>query len=901
MKAQTEPIASSSLAELGHGVSRRMWREFGEESLYPLLALAISVLAALPLFMGAGILNTRAGGDSPFLVQRVHQLAQSLRGGTFPARWMPDGAYGLGYPFFDFYAALPYYIAALLHLAGCGLLWAIKLTQLLGFLIAGMAMYGLTRKMGANRAGALLASAVYTAAPFHLANVYVRGDSLSEFYAFALYPLILWAVLKVKERPSVEHVAWLAVSYALLIVCHNISAMLFTPLVGLWLVGEAVSHPGQGRWRRLGIGSMALALGLILSAWYWVPAIRERSLVQLQDQTTGYFYFAEHFRTVDLVQWNPVHDYTLDARHNPFSMGLVQGVLALVGLAILAVRAVRKEKLSAGQVVAAFSFLVYTWLITPSSRWIWEHVPLLPYAQFPWRLLSVQALTVGLLVTNIADLWPMRREQAAGLALLTACFGLFGLRLDFLPLTEADITPQRLMLYETYSGNIGTTIRHEYLPKEMLPRPFVSGVQLNDGEKPAPLALEGGLSRAQLIKRTPSSETWELETVAPSLLAFHTTFYPGWEATVDGQAQGVEPLKGLGLVGLRLSPGAHRVELRLERTPVRRYTLWVSALGLLVWLVLVLYPCRRSARYRQGAVIVVIVLMAFILQILVAPEPSVEAAPPKGPLVMDFDRAPYLHEEPGGIFFGANRLLDYTLSASEIRPGEALEVTFHWRWAKGAQVKVELVGATAHLFSPSPVWVQATADITVAYTTLKLLLPEDIPPGLYVPRLSVLQDGKLQNVYASNGMPMGTPALSPVKVTTGRRATGQEVALGHFGPEWALPVIDLVSVKTAWLEKRLLEVTLTWRTQRQAPLNYMLSLRLNRPDGSQLTSRDLPPLLGGYPTSLWVPGELVTDRVILVLPDDAAPGSGYQLEVVLYDRMTLKAMGTVTVEGISVP
>ena len=82
-------------------------RDTGVQAVYPLLALAISLIAALPLLMGPGILNTRAGGDSLFLVQRTQQLVESLRGGDLPARWMPDGAYGLGYPFFEFYAALP--------------------------------------------------------------------------------------------------------------------------------------------------------------------------------------------------------------------------------------------------------------------------------------------------------------------------------------------------------------------------------------------------------------------------------------------------------------------------------------------------------------------------------------------------------------------------------------------------------------------------------------------------------------------------------------------------------------------------------------------------------------------------------------------------------------------------
>ncbi|MFH1084167.1 MAG: hypothetical protein V1772_00185, partial [Chloroflexota bacterium] len=52
---------------------------------------------------------------------------------------------------------------------------------------------------------------------------------------------------------------------------------------------------------------------------------------------------------------------------------------------------------------------------------------------------------------------------------------------------------------------------------------------------------------------------------------------------------------------------------------------------------------------------------------------------------------------------------------------------------------------------------------------------------------------------------------------------------------------------------------------------------------------------GGYPTSLWQPGELVTDRVILRLPKGAAVEPTDHLEVVLYDRRTLQSVGTTTI------
>ena len=49
-----------------------------------LTLLLLSLLVALPVWNGPGIVNTRGGGDSPFLFFRLHQLMANLREGVFP-------------------------------------------------------------------------------------------------------------------------------------------------------------------------------------------------------------------------------------------------------------------------------------------------------------------------------------------------------------------------------------------------------------------------------------------------------------------------------------------------------------------------------------------------------------------------------------------------------------------------------------------------------------------------------------------------------------------------------------------------------------------------------------------------------------------------------------------------
>ncbi len=79
--------------------SRRLARRFSYQHLFQAAALLIACVAAWPLLSEPGLLNsTRGGGDSPFLLQRLHQMEMALRGGHFPVRWMPDANLRLWLP-----------------------------------------------------------------------------------------------------------------------------------------------------------------------------------------------------------------------------------------------------------------------------------------------------------------------------------------------------------------------------------------------------------------------------------------------------------------------------------------------------------------------------------------------------------------------------------------------------------------------------------------------------------------------------------------------------------------------------------------------------------------------------------------------------------------------------------
>ncbi|MCA9974767.1 MAG: hypothetical protein KC413_03420, partial [Anaerolineales bacterium] len=382
-------------------------------------ALLLAVVAALPLLAEPGLLNTRGGGDSPFLLQRLQQLETAVRDGHFPVRWMPDANYGYGYPFYNYYAPLSIYITAVFRLFGFSSVRAIQLSQVTAFVVAAAGMFALARRWWRNEWVALVTAVAYTIAPFHMVNVYVRGDSLAEFWAMAWYPLVLLAgdsLAAAEGRQVGRQAALFGLSYAALVLSHNISALIFSPFLLLYLLlrwrRAALPLPRYGG--RLLVG---LLLGLGLAAWFWMPALAEQNLAQLGPVTTGYFHYSGHFRGLNLAQPTFLFNYDAGAADGgPFRMGLVQTLLIAAGLLAWW----RQDHTASSRLPRLFvtgGLLLATFMITPLSRPLWDHLPLLPFTQFPWRFLSVQAL-MGALAAGGLGLWAARMDGWRGGGLL---------------------------------------------------------------------------------------------------------------------------------------------------------------------------------------------------------------------------------------------------------------------------------------------------------------------------------------------------------------------------------------------------------------------------------------------------------------------------------------------------
>ncbi len=857
-----------------------------------ILLLAVALAAAIPLW-GPGIVNTRGGGDSPFLLQRVHQMAVNLRAGVFPVRWMPDAAYGLGYPFFSYYAALPYYLAGLLVVVGLDILTAVKITQSLGFLAAALAMYGWMRRLTAHPWAAWLGAVAYTVAPFHLVNVYVRGDSLSEFYAFVFYPLVLWALSLPEGRPLRR--VGTALAYAGLLLTHNISAFIFTPFILLYVL---MRRPDMHTLKDLG----ALGLGLLLSAWFWLPALGESNLAQLGTVTQGYFHYVNHFRARNLVQNRFFFDYSLSSPdRTPFAMGLPQAVGAALGGLVLLVRLatarVGRSQRSPLQATAylLLGLILSTLMITPLSKPFWDHLPLLPMVQFPWRFLSVQALFAAAALENVPGIFqvPGTRFTALLCGLILAAAVLVPLHPDRLPIGPEDVTRERLLLYELFTGNIGTTIRHEYLYRDVVPRPFTSDAVVEPDAPPRAIPLDGARLEATQVESAPTRQVWRVAGEGGGV-AFPLLYWPGWRATVDGEPVEVGPLEGSGYLALRVPPGEHMVVLWLGRTPVRAIA---ESLSLATVLGMAVVGARRSSASLRSALRAPILLYALCGLFLLHPSPGAPqpASDVYQNLTMDFIQMPYLHPNPRGVRFeggdGWAELLGYTLSDNTPSPGDPLTVTVKIESRLSLTVTLALVSPAAVRYDLPPL-----AETICAAHLCPLTLPPDIPRGIYFLRLRLFGLQEELTPRTPSGAEMGTVYLAPVRVAAGPLLPPEAAVLHPFGPE-----IRLYSATVAQSAPDRLAVKLVWGARRPIAANYGISLRLRDARGQEVQVMDTQPGYGFLPTSLWPPGEMVTDRYEFPLPADLPQGEEYTLHVVLYRFPSLQAIGERPVGPFTIP
>ena len=328
-----EPLAADRAPSLTRGI--RAWAPW-------LGAGSIGVAEAQPLF--AGLLPR--GADILLHYYRIAALAEMLGQGFLYSRWFPFLAGGYGYPILLYYAPLAHYLGAGFHALGAGIGPATLLVFELSLFLAATGTFAWARERLGD-AGGLGAAAAYAFAPYVLLDVMARS-ALAEVLALAIVPWVFWALTRLQREGRPIHGLLAALSYAGLALSHNITALVFSPLLALWAFLIAL-QAGRARWMRDTLRAAAvLALGLGLSAFFWLPAFLERDLSQLDRALSAAYDFHTAFLPLTGLNALPARfDFRLVNDAAPMGLSVLSTLLGVIRLLGLAQRARRDRGLRA--------------------------------------------------------------------------------------------------------------------------------------------------------------------------------------------------------------------------------------------------------------------------------------------------------------------------------------------------------------------------------------------------------------------------------------------------------------------------------------------------------------------------------------------------------------------------
>jgi len=610
----------------------------------PIAIFLLLLLALQPLLHG----HLPWQGDGLLHFVRLAQLERAVRFGDLFPRWTADLGYGYGFPLFNFYAPFSYYVSVIPHLLGLSLSLSLQFSYVLAMVTMGTGMFLWARKVwGKETAVVAVFALVYT--PYMLYNLYHRA-ALAELWGLAWLVVTLWAISGIGERGmGIKRPLIAAISYAFLILSHNITAMIGTPLIIgylLFIIWQARPHS------QLKIHySLFIILGLALAAFFWLPAFFEKDAVQIENLTSSAnFTYENHFLTLkELFAWPQAADSALVNPPIPRSLSWPILLLALFAwlppfrrggtggnnfghektsppppfspntppihhvaykggigregaemIPPVSADVIPRHPAPTINPLRLALTLVTVALILmalPISKPIWDNISLLQFVQFPWRFLGPATITLALLAALGAQ--NLSRRLPAAIVHLSAITLICLFALPWLfpsppPPLPTRMTPIDTINFEAKTGWLGTTAAADYLPRTVHELPAPDSL-IPRYETVAPDGLIDRLQTPIAAEETQDNLTdstlvYEIEEkTAVSFLRFS---FLGWRGWIDGEPITLGVSEPHGLITAVLPAGSHTFELKLTNTPLQTAANIISAIALLI--TTYLFITRRS-------------------------------------------------------------------------------------------------------------------------------------------------------------------------------------------------------------------------------------------------------------------------------------------------------------------
>ncbi len=845
--------------------------------------------------------------DGVLHVYRVLEMDRMWRAGVLYPRWAPDLVFGLGYPLFHFHGPMFPWLGALGMQLGLDLEVSVKVVLAILIAFGGTGAYRLARRWGIHELGAMAAGLAYVYTPFRIRELYWQGD-FPQYLALSLLPWAMEALHAYLEKGGWSRRWGSSAIYALLLLSHNITAMLGTlALLGYGAVVWFAARPPR---RRVWGAAMALATGVGLAAFFVFPALLDRPLVYLDRLLQGHFDFRKHFLGLDrLLAFVPLRDQSQGNPQEVLTLGGHQVLMAIASFLAWRRWGHAQRILAVG---AGLGLAGMIGLMMKPSRFIWEHVPLLAYVEFPWRWLGIAGLPIALLIGLGVHGLQRRGWRALGAALtgLALVLGIAPLLYPFGRFTVLHrATLADLQAFDRAAGLTGLTSVGELLPRTVAAK-TISGSPLeaayHRGEEPVRLdstVLPPGAA-VRPLSLHPLDQRYAVRLLHGTTLRFWVFAFPGWQVQVDGRPVPAWAAGELGLLHAHVPPGEHEVRLwfpgRWDWRLLELFSLglWVS--GGIRWLrgrvkaalcARELHPVVSLApSWGERAGLVVFWTLILGVKFLYVDPHTTWFRPRSNP-----NTPPGMVTRADVDFGGRIRLLGYTLSTSTgvVRPGETLTLILWWRGLQAMDVQYSVYVHGLEALPPNrlrfqsdhmhpgemPTTAPPWREDRYIQDVHLLSLPADLPPGPYRIKVGLYERGKpgatLPTANGENGyfLPLTLTVNRPMPAAA---RLPQPIRFGGMLELVGAELPTLVPPNAPWT------LWLYWRAVSPMSVSYVLFVHRLDAQGQMRGQRDGPPYWG---TDHWPVGEIIA--VPVTLEGVAEPGT-YRMRIGWYEWPSMR-------------
>lgn len=566
-------------------------------------------------------------------IVRLFLLDQGIKQGYLYPRWVDGLGFGFGYPLYNFYPPLIYYLGEFFHLIGFSFIWSIKLVFITGFYLSAVGIFLLVKKL-TNKIAAYLSSVLYIYFFYHAVLIYVRG-ALAEFFSLAVLPFVFLFFDNLANKNNKKNVILFGIVLTLLVLTHPLIAI---PSV-FFLIFFFVFYLFNVKNKKGFIISViaSILIGISLSAFFWLPSFMEKK-----------YTLTDKILTSELANYKLHYICPMQFIYSPwgyggsgagcsdgmtFQLGKIHIALVIAAIVlsfiyfifkkrypvINIVKSINENEYKSINILGYFYFFLIMlisslFMTTGFSSFIWDRISYLWYLQFPWRFMTFTALFISIaggyaVFFGVNVLWRFLHVKKSVSKTINFLI-VISIILSTVVIYSKYFHPQKYIStndkertsFEEIAWRISDT-SYEFVPKGVKTKKTSLGtttLAINKNELPLkPYKIISGDAKVKVIKNNFNDKEFKVNIKTQTDFQLNTYFFPGWEALVDDKIVTINNSNDLKLINIQIPEGVHKIIFLFKNTSIRTFGNLVSLISALSLLIILLIQIGKFWEHQE--------------------------------------------------------------------------------------------------------------------------------------------------------------------------------------------------------------------------------------------------------------------------------------------------------------